>query len=135
MPEVGPPVGGVLETALYVEDLTRSREFYQRVFGFATLFADERLCALNVADRQVLLLFKRGTSTQSMPTSGGTILPSKITGFPNLNNPNPTNTPAAPAKNLPYQRRNPSPFASLFGSALVEFSMTIARPPAGPAQL
>jgi catechol 2,3-dioxygenase-like lactoylglutathione lyase family enzyme len=75
MSTVSPPIGGVLETALYVEDVERSRAFYQRIFGFAVLFADERLCALNVADKQVLLLFKKGASTEPITTSGGTIPP------------------------------------------------------------
>jgi len=76
MSTVRPVVGGVLETALYVEDVERSQAFYQRIFGFAVLFADERLCALSVADKQVLLLFKKGASTEPITTSGGMIPPS-----------------------------------------------------------
>jgi catechol 2,3-dioxygenase-like lactoylglutathione lyase family enzyme len=70
-----PTVGGVLETALYVDDISRSREFYQRLFGFEVLFADDRLCALSVAAKQVLLLFKKGASTKPIITPGGTIPP------------------------------------------------------------
>ncbi len=55
-------VGGVLETALYVEDLPRSIQFYESIFGFEKVFSDERLCALNVGNQQVLLLFKKGAS-------------------------------------------------------------------------
>ncbi len=29
-----PPFGGIVESALYVKDLDRAREFYQKVFGF-----------------------------------------------------------------------------------------------------
>ena len=76
MLKVGPVVGGILETSLYVDDITRSQAFYQRVFGFELLFADDRLCALNVADRQVLLLFRKGASTEPILTAGGTIPPS-----------------------------------------------------------
>ena len=36
-------VGGILETALYVSDVTRAAEFYRRVFGFPTLLESERL--------------------------------------------------------------------------------------------
>ena len=68
-----PPVTGILETALYVEDVERSRQFYERLFGFEVLVADERLCAMSVADRQVLLLFKKGASTQSALLPGGAI--------------------------------------------------------------
>lgn len=70
-----PELSGVLETALYVDDLARSAEFYKRVFAFETLFSDERLCALNVAGRQVLLLFLKGASREPMKTAGGVIPP------------------------------------------------------------
>ena len=68
-------VTGILETALHVEDVMRSREFYQNIFGFPVLEGDERFCALNVADRQVLLLFKKGGSTTPMAVPGGIIPP------------------------------------------------------------
>lgn len=57
-----PSVAGVLETALYVEDLPRSIQFYASVFGFEKVFSDERLCALKVGNQQVLVLFKKGAS-------------------------------------------------------------------------
>ncbi|MFM9995933.1 MAG: VOC family protein [Phycisphaerales bacterium] len=63
----------MLETALYVDDVARAADFYQRVFGFAALTRDERLCALDVAGRQVLLLFRRGGSLQDMTDARGTI--------------------------------------------------------------
>src|SRR5260221_13053429 len=75
MSEKGPHVSGVLENALYVENVERSGAFYQRVFVFAVLFADPRLCALNVADRQVLLLFKQGASLEPISLPGGVIPP------------------------------------------------------------
>ena len=43
-----PRVSGVLETSLYVEDLDRSRAFYQRLFGFEQFMCDGRMCALGV---------------------------------------------------------------------------------------
>ena len=79
-----PQVGGVLETALYVEDLERSVRFYQSIFHFETLFFDQRLCALNVADRQVLLLFKRGADSQPSVIPGGTIPPTDGSGHLHL---------------------------------------------------
>lgn len=57
-----PPVSGVLETALYVADLERSRRFYTELFAFPVLFQDERMVALEVPGRQVLLLFLAGAS-------------------------------------------------------------------------
>ena len=68
-------VTGILETALHVEDVARSREFYQDIFGFAVLQGDDRFCALNVADKQVLLLFKKGGSTEPIAVPGGIIPP------------------------------------------------------------
>ncbi len=70
-----PEVRGVLETSLYVSDLERSRAFYTRLFGFPILLQDDRFCALNVCDRQVLLLFRRDASVRPVTTPGGTIPP------------------------------------------------------------
>jgi catechol 2,3-dioxygenase-like lactoylglutathione lyase family enzyme len=57
-----PQLDRLLESALYVDDLERSARFYQSLFGFELIDQGERLYALNVADQQVLLLFKRGAS-------------------------------------------------------------------------
>jgi catechol 2,3-dioxygenase-like lactoylglutathione lyase family enzyme len=56
-------VGGVLETSLYVSDVARSREFYERVFGFRAVATGERLTAMAIAPGQVLLLCLKGAST------------------------------------------------------------------------
>ena len=47
-----PPILRILETALYVEDVARAREFYVRLFGFPVVMEDDRLCALRVGDFQ-----------------------------------------------------------------------------------
>ena len=70
-----PSVTGVLETALYVADLERAAGFYKDLFGFETLLVDDRLHALSVADRQVLLLFKQGASRERATVPGGSIPP------------------------------------------------------------
>ena len=57
-----PQLDGVLETSLYVNDLERSVHFYQTIFGFEVIDAGERLYALAVTGRQILLLFKKGAS-------------------------------------------------------------------------
>jgi catechol 2,3-dioxygenase-like lactoylglutathione lyase family enzyme len=64
-------VGGILETALYVSDIGRSAEFYRRLFGFPTLLESERLIALDVAGKNVLLLFPEGGTTDPFPVPGG----------------------------------------------------------------
>ncbi len=57
-----PAIHGVIETSLYVEDLPRSVQFYQEVLGFTPMDADERITAMSVGGRQVLLLCKKGAS-------------------------------------------------------------------------
>ena len=70
-----PTVNGVIETALYVADLDRAARFYRELFGFRLLLSDDRLRALSVAGRHVLLLFLRGASNQPNPAPTGGIIP------------------------------------------------------------
>lgn len=58
-----PVTAGILETSLYVADLERSAEFYERVFGFPIItdFRPRGL-AMGVGPGQVLLLFLQGGS-------------------------------------------------------------------------
>lgn len=58
-----PKSAGILESSLYVADLARSAEFYERVFGFRVIANfGERGCAMAAGAHQVLLLFKKGGS-------------------------------------------------------------------------
>jgi catechol 2,3-dioxygenase-like lactoylglutathione lyase family enzyme len=66
-------VTGVLETCLYVTNLERSAQFYERLFGFERMFSDDRLCAMSVAGRDALLLFLEGGTVQPIKLPGGTI--------------------------------------------------------------
>ncbi|MBS0638248.1 MAG: VOC family protein [Acetobacteraceae bacterium] len=68
-----PMVSRILETSLYVEDLDRSAAFYQRVFGFQVMLHDFRMVALAVPGREVLLLFRKGGSTEPSDTPYGPI--------------------------------------------------------------
>ncbi|CAH2604766.1 Glyoxalase [Rhodovastum atsumiense] len=68
-----PPVARILETALYVADLARSEAFYGQVFGFRTMTGDDRMRALSVPGRGVLLLFQRGGSVEPGTTPFGEI--------------------------------------------------------------
>ncbi len=71
-----PEINGVLETQLWVEDLERSLRFYQEVFGCQQIDGGpDRLIALSIEDRQVLLLAKKGASTEPAVLPGGTIPP------------------------------------------------------------
>lgn len=58
-----PKIDGILESSLYVADVARSVQFYQRIFGFQVIAGfGERGCAMDAGDHQVLLLFKKGGS-------------------------------------------------------------------------
>ena len=54
-------------------DLPRAAEFYRRLFNFETLLDSERLIALDVVGRNVLLLFKEGATSEPFATPGGVI--------------------------------------------------------------
>ena len=70
-----PPISGVLETALYVDDLPRGVAFYEDVLGLKRIFADDRLAAYEAGPRSVLLLFRRGSTLEAVTMPGGTIPP------------------------------------------------------------
>ena len=57
-----PRLDGILETALYVEDIERSVRFYQALFGFEIVASGDRLTALAAGPRQILLLCKKRAS-------------------------------------------------------------------------
>ena len=69
-----PQVNGLLETSLYVESPVRSVDFYRRVLGFELLNPempvtdDTRLCPMRAGDRSVLLLFKKGSTSDTDAT-------------------------------------------------------------------
>ena len=75
-----PQLSDLKETSLYVDDLERARRFYTNILGLEILVSDERLCALNVAGRHVLLLFLRGASNHEMHLPGGMIPPHDSSG-------------------------------------------------------
>ena len=68
-----PKLDGILETALYTDDMERARAFYEDVLELKPIFSDSRLCAYGVAGRDVLLIFKRGAAKETATMPGGTI--------------------------------------------------------------
>lgn len=66
---------GVLETVLYVDAFERACPFYENVLGLNSIYRDQRLCAYDVGQRGVLLLFLRGHSLDTVTLPGGTIPP------------------------------------------------------------
>lgn len=58
-----PKSDGILESSLYVRDVSQSIRFYEETFGFSVIKEfGERGCAMGAGERQVLLLFKKGAS-------------------------------------------------------------------------
>ncbi len=66
-------LSGILETAIYADDMDSAKRFYEEVMGLKPMFADRRLIAYDVAGRSVLLVFKRGASVEPAVMPGGTI--------------------------------------------------------------
>ncbi len=76
-PSMAASVTAVLETALHVEDVPTSMDFYDRLFGFPKMVFDARFCAYDVAGRSVFLLFKKGGTLEpiEIPGASGVIPP------------------------------------------------------------
>jgi catechol 2,3-dioxygenase-like lactoylglutathione lyase family enzyme len=72
---VVPRLERVIETCLYVEDLGRAAQFYERVLGLTILTSDARFRAYDVGGKSVLLLFHRGATLETVHMPGGTIPP------------------------------------------------------------
>jgi catechol 2,3-dioxygenase-like lactoylglutathione lyase family enzyme len=69
-----PRLAGVLETALYVDDIPRAQHFYETILGLEPMFSDERMVAYGVG-REAFLLFERGSTIKPVIVQGGTIPP------------------------------------------------------------
>lgn len=70
-----PPIAGIVETILYVEDVARAAAFYRDELGLEPMAGDPvRFQSFRVG-AQVLLLFKRGGTLQPTPVPGGVIPP------------------------------------------------------------
>jgi catechol-2,3-dioxygenase len=74
-----PRLAGVLETAVYVDDMARAQNFYETILGLEPMTTDPRMVAYDVG-REVFLLFERGSTTKPLKLPGGTIPPHDGTG-------------------------------------------------------
>jgi catechol 2,3-dioxygenase-like lactoylglutathione lyase family enzyme len=70
-----PPLARVLESALYVADLSVARDFYRDVLGGRVMLESPRLVAMDIARTSVLLLFLRGATETAQIASGGVVPP------------------------------------------------------------
>lgn len=72
--DIPPSLNAVVETAVYVADLARARQFYESVFGLQAMFHDERVAAYPVGP-SVFLLFQQGSTDEPARPHGGLIPP------------------------------------------------------------
>ncbi len=70
-----PQITRILETALYVEDLPRATAFYRDVLELNVMSAGPRMTSINAGQGSVLLLFKRGATTEGLTFATGWIPP------------------------------------------------------------
>ncbi len=70
---VPPKINGLLETALYVNDMGRSVAFFERVLRLEPMLQTDRLTAFDAGRSGVLLVFQRGGSVMDVKSPLGTI--------------------------------------------------------------
>jgi catechol 2,3-dioxygenase-like lactoylglutathione lyase family enzyme len=75
MPSAPPAIRRVVETALYVEDMTRAVAFYRDALGLTPMSVGERLSTFDAGGATVLLLFHRGATREGFRWPGGFIPP------------------------------------------------------------
>ncbi len=68
-----PRIKGVLETAVYVDDLRAAHRFYGECLGLERVLDTPRMLTYAVAPAQVLLVFRRGMTKDDSDTSGGLV--------------------------------------------------------------
>ena len=68
-----PPINGVLETALYVDDMPRAVRFFADVLGLPVMLRTDRLTAFDAGASSVLLVFARGASQADVTGERGTV--------------------------------------------------------------
>ena len=68
-----PRINGLLETALYVEDMARSVAFFRDILMLSPMLESDRLTAFDAGTQGVLLIFKRGASAADMRSPNGIV--------------------------------------------------------------
>jgi len=70
-----PKLNGLVETALFVEDLPRACDLYEHILGLEKIKAGDTGCVLRVADQRYLLLVSREAARTPNKTASGDVLP------------------------------------------------------------
>jgi catechol 2,3-dioxygenase-like lactoylglutathione lyase family enzyme len=68
-----PPIQGIVETSLYVDDLAAARSFYEGVLGLRLLAADEAMCVFAAGTCQNLQVCRRGWCEDDVAGPGGVV--------------------------------------------------------------
>ena len=68
-----PRIRGIVETALYTDDLDACRRFYTDVLGLEIIMENDGMLAFDAGTSQVLLVFERATSSGDKRLPGGLI--------------------------------------------------------------
>lgn len=68
-----PKLDAVLETSLYFDDLEAAKRFYGEVMGLTPMFEDDRLAACPIGAGSVLLMFRRGHTSEDTRIPGGVV--------------------------------------------------------------
>ncbi len=68
-----PDIDGILETAVYVDDMDAAHAFYSDILGLKRMVAGERLYAYDAGPAQTLLVFYRGHTGEDVDTPGGVV--------------------------------------------------------------
>lgn len=75
-----PAIDGILETAVYVDDMKAAHLFYSGTLGLSRMVEGERLYAYDAGPAQTLLVFHRGQTGEDVETSGGVVPGHDTTG-------------------------------------------------------
>ncbi len=67
---------GLVETALFVEDLARASAFYEQVLALPKVKASDTGCVFRASDQRYLLIFSRKAAHTPNKTLSGDLLPS-----------------------------------------------------------
>ena len=68
-------LNGLVETALFVEDLPRACDFYEQVLGLTKVKASDTGCVFRVGDQRYLLIISRRAAHTPNKTASGNVLP------------------------------------------------------------
>jgi catechol 2,3-dioxygenase-like lactoylglutathione lyase family enzyme len=70
-----PKLDGILETCIHTDDMERARAFYEGVLELEPVYSDKRMTAYAVAGRDMLLVFRKGTTAETVRITGGGVIP------------------------------------------------------------